>query len=396
MELTLRKKYDPLQLIQYALILLMSLNFANLYFYIIFLAFFICLASNIRSLRVDIVSLLIFALSVCYILFYPPTRDTITTSIKQFAYPMCYIIGLNLANSNRMINQENKGTDERIRLSIILVSLGTFLHYLLNATVNIGSLLRNTKDFWTGEVASATDQALLAVMALGVFSVWLVGERPVWVKILSLAGLVVVFAYNFVLAGRTILLLEAITIIVAFFFMQRNMYAEGRIKSYLFLALIFVGVLVLFLNNAWGLRDWILNSNLSARFDTQEALTDIRLERKFLYLGRFFEFPFGGGHLRTAVGGHAHELYLDAFSDVGILGYVLVIAIVVSSTVSVFRLFRDKSLNVETRSLVLCVFLGINIVFFLEPILQGEPWLFCIFCFLCGVMRSERLTLKYN
>ncbi len=394
MELTLRKKYNASQIIQFILILLMSLNFANLYFYIIFLAFFICLVTNIRSLRVDIVSVLIFAISVCYILFYPPTRDTFTTSVKQFAYPMCYVIGLNLANSNNMINQENKGTDDRIRLSIILVSLGTFLHYLLNATVNIGSLLRNTKDFWTGEVVSATDQALLAVMALGVFSVWLVGERPLWMKILSLAGLVIVFAYNFVLAGRTILLLEAITIIVAFFFMQKNMRAGGRVKSYLFLSIILVGLLVLFLNNAWGIRDWVLNSNLSNRFNTQEALTDIRLQRKFLYFGRFFEFPFGGGHLRTAVGGHAHELYLDVFSDVGIIGYILVIAVVISSMVSVFRLFRVRSLLVETRALILCVFLGINIVFFLEPILQGEPWLFCIFCFLCGEMRSEWLILK--
>ncbi len=394
MELSIRKKYNISQIIQFFLIFLMSLNFANLYFYIIFLAFFVCLFSNFRSLRVDIVSILLALISICYILFYPPTRESATTIIKQFAYPMCYVIGLNLANVNKMSAQINRGTDERIKLSIIIVSIGTFLHYLLNAIINFSSLLRNTRDFWTGEVVSATDQALLAVLAMTVFSVWIVGEFSLLRKLLSLLGLVIVFAYNFVLAGRTILLLEAIIICVAFFFMQKKMCANARTKNYLFLALLFFVLIFLFLNNVWGIRDWVLNSNLSSRFDTQEALTDIRLERKFIYLSRIFEFPFGGGHLREFVGGHAHELYLDVFSDVGIFGYCLIIAIVAASIVTAVKLIRSKDLSSDTRCMLLCAFLGINIVFFLEPILQGEPWLFCVYCFICGVTRSEWIIVK--
>lgn len=396
MEISLKKKYNFSQVVQLILLFLMSLNFANLYFYVIFLAFFICLFTNVRCFKIDVISIMLAIISICYILFYPSTRGSLTTILKQFAYPMCYLIGTNLFNANNLKKQIIHNTDDRIKLSILVVTVGTFLHYLLNASININSLLRNTVDFWTGEVVSATEQALLAVMALGIFSILLVGNYPVWKKIVSLFGLIAIFAYNFVLAGRTILVLEAITIFVAFFFMTKYMRANGRVKSYLFLSVIFIGVLILFLNNAWGIRDWILDSNLSYRFETQDALSDIRFERKIVYLFRMFEYPFGGGLLRLAVGGYAHELYLDIFSDVGLLGYGLIIAVVIACMVYVIKLFKSESLSVEARGLLLCIFLGMNIVFFLEPILQGSPWFFCIFCFLSGVVKNECYLLKHN
>ncbi len=393
MKLGIRRKYNIPQILQFVLLFLVSLNFANLYFYFIFLAFFICVIANPRRLKADNISILLALISICYILFYPPTRDSYTTILKQFSYSMCYIIGLNLFNEREM-DKNNHSADKHIKTSILVVASGTFLHYLLNASINIGSLLRNTEDFWTGEVVSATEQALLPVIALGVFSLWLIGDYPIWSKAFPLLGLIMVFAYNFVLAGRTILVLEAIIICVAYFFTNKYMQTKGKIKNHLFIAAILIAGLILFLNNAWGVRDWVINSNLSSRFDTQEALTDIRFTRKITYLSRMLEFPFGGGSLRASIGGHAHELYLDALSDVGIFGYGFIVASVIACMVNVIKLFRSKSLSVETRGLLLCVFLGINVVFFLEPILQGAPWLFCIFCFLCGVMRSERLSLK--
>ncbi len=393
MRLSLTSKYNVSQVVQLVLLFLVNLNFANLYFYIIFLAFFVCVLTNIRSLKVDIISILLALISICYILFYPPTRDSYTTILKQFAYPMCYLIGLNLFDNN-LTNQTNHDADKQIKLSILVASMGAFLHYLLNAFINIDSLLRNTEDFWTGEVVSATGQALLAIMGLGVFSVWLVGNYPMWKKVLSLFGLIVIFAYNFVLAGRAILIIGIITVFIAFVNAQRYAHANGRIRNYLFLAVIFTGAIILFLNNAWGIRDWALNSNLGIRFERQEALEDIRFQRKMLYIANMLDYPFGGGLLREEIGGYAHELYLDAFSDVGILGYGLIIASVILCMVNVIKLIRSKILSVESKNLLICVFLGINIVVFLEPIIQCAPWLFCAFCFLSGVSRCTVLLLN--
>lgn len=392
MKLPVNRKYNLGQIIQLGLFFLISLNFANLYFYLIFLAFFVCTLKNVKSFKFDITSVLLVLFSVCYILFYPPTRDSYTSILKQFAYPMCYLVGLNLFFVDN--NKNSSSSDERIKLSILTVTMGTLLHYLLNASINIESLLRNTVDYWTGEVVVATDQALLVTMAIGVFCVWLCGDKKMWKKVLAMIGLILIFAYNFVLAGRTIILLSAITMFIAFMFVQTHTNSSGRIKRYLFLSVILFGILLMFLNNVWGMRDWILDSNLNNRFEAQDYISDIRVERKLLYISRVLEFPFGGGGLRTVVGGHAHELYLDVLSDVGLIGYVLIVIVVIIGNVNVFRVFRMENLYVETRNIILCVFAGVNIVFFLEPIIQGEPWLFCIFCFLIGVMRSEILLYK--
>ncbi len=383
-----------LQIIQLILLFLMSLNFQNLYFYIIVFAFAVCTFAHIRHFRVDIIAVLLAVISLCYILFYPPTRDSYTTILKQFAYPMCYLIGLNLFNVKNTESGINDNPDKQIRLSVLVVAFGTFGHYLLNASINISSLLRNTEDYWTGDVVSATEQALLAVMMLAVFSVWLVGDYPVWRKVVSVLGLVTIFAYNFVLAGRTIIVLAVICLCVAFVFTQKYLNSGGRIRSYLFLSVILIALLVMFLNNVWGMREWVLDSNLSNRFDTQEAVMDIRFQRKIIYIKNMFGFPLGGGDLREAIGGYAHELYLDAYSDVGILGYGLIVAFVIVGLVNVIKIIISERFALETRCLSLCVFLLINIVFFLEPILQGMPWLFCIYSFLVGVIRAN--TLQAN
>lgn len=394
MNMSFGRKYSLTQIIQVILLFLMSMNFANMSYYIVLLTFLICIFANFRFFRVDITALLLVLISLCYLLFYPPMRSTYTTIIKQFSYPMCYLIGLNLVKTGRGEGKVNDAVNEQIRLSILVTAFGTFFHYFLNASINITSLLRNTADYWTGDIVSATGQALLAVMALGVFSVWLVGDYTVRRKGLSLAGLIAVFAYNFVLAGRTLIVLEIIMICVAFLFTQTHMSSKRRIKIYIFLTAVFVIIMFLFLNNVWGVREWIINSNLSNRFDSEKAISDARFEKKVIYASFMLKYPFGGGLIRETVGGYAHELYLDGYSDVGILGYSLIIAVVIMGTGNVIKHIRSKDLDIETRSLLLCVFLGINVVFMLEPILQGAPWVFDIFCFLSGVTRRGWRLLR--
>lgn len=394
MELAVRRKYSFSQIIQLALLFMVSMNYRNLYFYIIFLACFVCLLVNLRCVKVDIVTILLVVLSTCYIVFYPATRDSYTTIIKQYAYPMCYLIGLNIFSANKSGNEKNIRPNEKLKVAIMVMAMGTLLHYLLNAAVNMGSLMRNTEDYWTGEVVSATEQALLAVMSLGVFNVWLVGDYSVWKKTLAALGLIAVLAYNFILAGRTILMLELVILCVAFLYSQKNMYTTGKIKSYLFLFVMVIGAVYLFWNNTWGVRDWIVDSNLGRRFDAQEAMADIRFDRKLMFISHMWEYPFGGGGLRESVGGYSHELYLDAYSDVGIVGYIVLAAVVIASVINVWKLINSNELDAKTKNMLLCVFLGINIVFFLEPVLQGAPWLFCIYCFLCGVVRRELRSIN--
>lgn len=396
MKIRWRVKDNFLQIVQLALFFLVSLNIANLYFYLIFLAFFICVLANCKNFKIDSVFVILLLFSFSYILFYPPARGTYTTLLKQFSYPICYAIGLNLFPRKAQGGSAKQDVGRQIKLAILVVSMGAFLHYLLNAVTNFDSSSRNTVDYWTGDVLSATGQALLAIMALSVFSVWLIVDCPIRIKCLSLIGFVIIFAYNFVLAGRTILMLGAIIAIVAFIYNQKCAAKSGHMRTYLFLSTFILVLLVLFFNNAFGVRDWILNSNLANRFTSANALEDVRFKNKWKYVMHMFEFPWGGGEIQDIIGGYAHELYLDVYSDVGIFGYICVWTVVIISIVNVIKLMKSEVLSAEINNMLLCVFLGIMAVFMLEPILQGAPWLFCIFCFLSGVIQEARNFFAKN
>ena len=394
MRVSLRSKYSVSQIIQLLLLFLISLNFGNLYFYLIFATFFLCVFVNFRHVKIDIIFVVLVLFSISYILFFPPSRTSVTSILKQFVYPMCYLIGFNLFGDKKLNNWKNINFDDQIKVSIFVTSFGMLFHYILNAITNYGSAFRNTVDFWTGDVLAATGQALLAVMAMSVFSVWLVGECSMGRKLLSLFGLTAIFTYNFILAGRTLLALGVIIIGVALLYSNKHTHIIGRSRNYIFLIIIFIGLLFLFINNVWGIRNWILGSNLTTRFESQNVLEDVRFARKLAYITRVMEFPLGGGELRKSVGAYAHELYLDVYSDVGIFGYIFVIIVVVVCAVNVIKLIRTELLSIETRCLLLCVFLGINIVFLLEPILQGTVWLFCVLCFLSGIVQSNTALLR--
>ena len=385
--LSQKTKYSFFQIILLGLFLLISMNFANLYFYLVFVAFFICFVANLNTMKMDIVFIFLMLFSICYAIFYGSLGDTYKTIMKQFVYPMCYFVGLNLF-SNKKKTTNAVDANNQVAISVYVVAIGALIHFVLNAWTNRGSENRNTIDFWTKEVSSATGQALLAVLALSVFATWLFQSKGIKKKLLAFSGLGVIFAYNLILAGRTILILALLVIALAYFYAMKSSGIAEKARKSIFVILAVLAVAVMFFNNTLGIQDMILGSNLSNRFDNIEMLEDTRIQLKLRYLTHMFEYPMGGNYLRPLVDGYAHELYLDAYNDVGIIGYLLVILVVISCTYTVVKLIRSRNLSSNASSLLLCAFFAMNIVFFLEPILQGAPWLFCLFCFLSGIAKS--------
>ena len=388
MKLTLRSKYSVLQTAQLVLLFLVGLNILNKIFYVMFFAFFLCLIANYKHLKIDAMVVVLFLFSICYIVFFSPTRTSMTTILKQFSYPMCYMIGINLFGENDLGDGEENGVDDCLKISILVVALGSLSHYVLNALTNFNSGVRNTIDFWTGSTISATGQALLAVIAVGVFCTWILVEGQMWKKCLAVLGLIAVFAYNLILAGRTLIILSVIVLAVALVYTSMRTDTFGRIKKYLFLIGIALVVLFLFRYNAFGIRDLIMKSNFMKRFGGADAIEDSRFALKLQYIKNMARYPLGGDRLRMMIRGYAHELYLDAYNDVGVFGYILLIVFSIRSAMNSIRILRSNRLSVEAGCMLLCVFVAINIVFFLEPIMQGMPWLFCVFCFLSGLLSN--------
>ena len=373
------------------LLFLGHMNVKNLYFYFIFGTAIIFILVNYRCVKIDKIFIILLLFSFCYILFYPNARNSITTVLKHILYPLCYLFGMNFIREKDKLVEER--VEQKVSITMVICVLGVFLHYMLNMIINFNSLDRNNKDFWTGEVVSATGQAALAVLAVGVFSAWLFDRKKN--KVIAVCGLLLIMAYNLILAGRTLILITVVVLGIAFIFTVCKSSSEKKKRLWISTLSIPLLMILAYVQNWFGLREFILGSNLFMRFDSMDFNHDQRLLHKFQYLIHMLDHPFGGDTLYNAVGEYAHELYLDVYSNAGVLAYILVILFSAISFFLVFRVIARGKTSNDFKVLVLCLFLTFFMEFFLEPILQGLPWMFCLFCYMIGLIRNIELEEKW-
>ncbi len=386
MKLKKQTSYKFVQIIILVLLFLGTMNLGNLYFYFLFGASLISIFINFRSLKVNWMVPILFVFSFLYILFDPHANSNVITMIKQLLFPMCYLLGLNFLYKK----EDSSNNEKQISVAISVCSLGALIHYLLNLMINFTSLSRNTVDFWTGEVVTATVQAGLAVMALGVFSSWLFNNGKK--RIIALIGIILILVYNMVLAGRTLILLTVMSIGISFIYSFNTIRNKKKGKLLIYVGGLVLIALVAYAENWGGVRDFILGSNFSARFDAMDISHDGRLENKKLYLRYMLKYPLGGGKLRDVTGEFAHDLYLDVCNDAGILACVLVVLFSGQSFYKAFSIVRKGNVGNDFKLLILCIYLILFVEFMLEPIMRGMPWMFYIFCFFSGLIQNVQIT----
>lgn len=370
-----------------SLFFLGGVNFFNMHYYYILVAFFMCVFLNARSIKIDISFLLLVLFSLSYLCFEIKEMDTISMMIKPLMYPMCYLIGRNFLKVDKSY-EDRISCDKEFQLIciLIIISMGPFIHYILNMLENSGSIYRNTIDIWTGEILSATGQAALAIMAIAIFATGLFSSAKVLPQIASAIGVFIILAYNMVLAGRTLILLTVVVLLVAFTLSIRMNSNNRRRGIFIGVTLTTLTVLIIYVQNHFGIREWILGSNLSNRFDSISLFEDARTNYKILYLKNMLNYPFGGGYLHEHVGSYAHELYLDVYSDIGFIGYILIIGFVMFSVACALALVKSNNLSNNLRIMITCLYIIVLFEFMLEPVIQGIPWLLNLFCFISGVL----------
>ena len=384
-------------------LLLSSMNFGNKYFYFLFFCFAVLFLLGLPSFRVNGMVLVLFGISISYLLFNPDSAYSVTGFIKQFVYPLSYICGLNClrqferSKKGELTDKEYGKIQERgFLLLCFVIALGILVHVILNLYANPDPSDRTIIDFWTGNATSATGNAALLCFGVGMIPALLVNKSGLFGKIFAVVSLAISVVFALILAGRTFFLLFAIVFFATVLFSAYLTRKAKKAVRIIVICAVAVGIFVLlFSNNAFGLQDAFTGSNFYDRFFGEHANIELnedgRLERKRMFFDNMFywENLWGGGALRAASNGKfAHELYLDLLSDAGIIAYVLVIVFVFSRTIRAvkFAFSRESGIAPVTAAIIFGLFLSLNIEFLIEPIIQGMPWLFPTFCLLCGML----------
>lgn len=380
------------------MLFLAAMNFAAKFFYFAFFSLF-CVMLIQRNLMVNgstIVYLLLGTLMAVY-----NTSEGVLSMIRCMSCVALYLVGYNMVlnkttRTGGIISGDLVFSEKQGSMLLITVAVGSFLHYILNFVYNYNNLLgRNTNDIWSGEMMAATGQATLAYLMLGltVAAVFLPRKKVHrWMGAICIIGM---FAYNMVLAVRTMIVILLVLLFVAWIYTShvlKKSYEKVKFNVGVCLTVL-VGCLTLFF--AWGLVDeFILKSNLFERIiETSMWDTGGRENAKLAYIRNAFKYPLGGMHLREQYG-YAHDLLLDGFDEYGMIGFALLLIIVVLGIVELYKFIRRTSYSKEVKLSFLCVYIAILLVFSVEPILVGMQWLFSCFCMINGAVTAMNISYR--
>ncbi len=374
-----------------AFLFLCAVNVFNQAHIFLIAAFLLFAFTPGRKLSMNSTLLLLVVFSFSMVVFNKDVQSGISTIIMAFFYPMSYLIGRTLFLSDVKTLEDIPPLESKTMSAVCVVAIGTFVHYVLNMLVNIGRSDRNVIEFWSRKELSATGQATFACLIIGVAAAILFSDVSKKKKLLAALALIVVISYNFILAGRTLFVLLAVAVIVSYFY-KNLAVGKGIIKSIVIFIIVFALLVICYNYNIFNIKTIYENSNFYDRFYggeyTQDIDADHRMEYKLYYIEHFFDNVWGGGYIRSQLGHSAHDLYLDTYDESGIFALLAIVIYILSSWRRMFRCLKSKSISLTTKQYVLSIYLVVNIIFFLEPIIRGMPWLLYFYCFIDGLLSS--------
>lgn len=374
-----------------------SLNMINRYYYFIYIALLLLVVTPNRKMLFNFEFLVLMLFSLSLLIFDPSNQTMFTNMIKPFTYPLCYFMGLNMFVRNKEKDNNLLEEEKKTSTVIYVVTGGVMLHFILNMITNKGINTRHVIDFWTKDGMSATGQATLACLMIAIAIAFLFSKVGKLKKIIAIVSLILILSYNLILAGRTIFVLILIAVGTALLY---TMFVKKfkSMKTLVIVLLIVLILVALYNSDVFGVKTSFEDSNFYDRFFggkyTQDIDDDSRLSNKMYYVEHFFDSMLGGGHIKAEFGHSAHDLYLDTYDEAGIFALLAIAVYIIGSIWRAFKCALNKSISFETRILVLCIYVIVNIQFWMEPIIRGIPWLLAAYCLIDGAVTRLLITEK--
>lgn len=388
------KRQSSFSVAEKLVLVLLLLSFAGFNDYsipLILLAFLVLVFIKQRlNIPVGIIPPLLLTIGMFFSL-----RSLAFSSITlKLVWPAAYLLGYEMMRGSRATTQDFETREKRINVCILIATTGFLIHLLLNLWINYQTgglgLGRDTIDFWTKSVIVATGQAGLACIPMGWCVAYLFNTKKLISKIGVLAVMVVMLYYNLTLASRTIIYSMLVLFGVSLLFLLvQNKDSGPKSSVVMTLTIVALVIIVVYVGNFWGVRTLVENSILMERLtggSASDVINDTRWHRKMQFLRLMPQHLTGGSGIRRAVGGYAHDILLDTYDAYGPLAFVAVIAILWDSIAKALRLLKLPTVSSDTKRTVLCIYVSCLIVFTVEPVLQGLPWLLMSYCFIHGMI----------
>lgn len=357
-------------------------DYINIILLSIFLILIIYIAYKKHKILININLIIIIGFaSTYYIISMIYEINVAKTSI---ACVLSYYIGM-------MIIELSKNSEKTIIKYTYSIAIGFFIHAMANYIINIGSQERNTIDIWTGLPRSATLQATMLTMIIGssFYSIFLIKNKIY--KSIMIICISLSLAYNLVLGTRTLIVI----LIVSFISSWITFMVLNRKKSHLLInntKIIFtvLGIVLLIYNsNFIGIKEKIEDTKLLRRINkpySTEQSDMYRVQNILCAINNIFKYPIGGNNEKIGNLKYVHNMWLDVANQTGFIPFTLLVIFTVISLWNIIKLVRSNKYTVKLKVFLVGIYISVLLNLSVEPILQGEPLFYIMFCNIIGMV----------
>lgn len=313
--------------------------------------------------------------------------------ISMWRYCICSILCFAIGYVT-CADRKSKCIDYSYKI-ILAIALGCGIHVTFNLLINFGTDRNFTRDFWL--YISDKYSSYLAATNLGSISTFIYSLIPFFVITKNLkikfCGAVLTglsLIYSFVLGTRSqlIMMMGVIVISMIVYFFEHNKERISQKKFIIrFIAAIVVPIILitLYTRDFYGIRTFVLNSNLINRLRVSDEITRGSDETRMYYFVQgvinLFNYPLGGV---TAI-----RFYHNCWLDIGrVAGIFPVCIMLIYNAVTFFhavKIFMQNDIREDIRYALVFIYIGIFANFFCEPIMDGYYNLWYRLCIINGM-----------
>lgn len=186
------------------------------------------------------------------------------------------------------------------------------------------------------------------------------------------------------LGSRTLLLIALVSFLIG---LLLNIVSKNNVRYYFYsVLLILIAIGLVFV----GLEDFGLDNYFKDRIGTSDYGADTAGGRLFQWqdsLSLLAVSPLGWGIGEV---GYAHNFWLDAARNGGWISFLFSLVLTLMFVRSLYDSIISNPGDSVYRTGALCVAVSFFMLFMVEPILDGFPYVFGVFCCFWGIVNSFR------
>lgn len=391
----------------YILLFLFSLNIFNQSSLILAAVFILVVIFDRGKLYIpandNVFVVLVFFAAVFFVF---SAQNGLNAGIPAIGCPMAYYIGLRVQNERIALAQAEK----QLKSVTTLLVAGMTCHAVVNflyELVRFGGINSGGThyDFFSlGAKTSATGAATYLTLFAGMIFYLIMESNSVKKWIAGILLIVIAFAYDIILGGRTFFALVgvsfALSMIVYIWGQKDDIKKMKAIGKLILIALVLgAAAIAVYIKYQSTITKLFESTYLFHRISyaniaqSQDLLSFFkssdRGKVRDQYVALMFDYPWGGRKVLSKVGFYAHELWLDVFDSAGIIPFVLIWIVTIQITFSNLKYILNKKVPIENRVLITGITATVTVQFFFEPVLTGCRALLFSYLLICGIIRSQ-------